>query len=170
MKIIKSVYSKIFLFFVTLIFWFLLTNVFDIDHIISGVLSSGIVVLLVVDICLQGEWEFSRPIKYLWFFYYIPIFLWEVIKANLDVAYRILSPDMPIKPGIVKVKTKLKSDIGLTFLANSITLTPGTMSVDVDKENGYIYVHWIYVKTENVDEATFIIVKKFEDVLIKIFG
>jgi multicomponent Na+:H+ antiporter subunit E len=166
----KNLRGKIFLFLLTFVVWILLTYAFDISHILVGLVCSVIVVLLVADICLQGEWKFAKPIKYLWFMYYIPIFAWEVIKSNLDVAYRILMPHMPIKPGIVKIKTRLKSDIGLTMLANSITLTPGTMSVDIDKENGYIYVHWIYVRSEDVEEATKEISLRLENILIKIFN
>ena len=57
----------------------------------------------------------------------------------------------------------------MTFLANSITLTPGTMSVDIDKNNGILYIHWIDVKTKDVESATRIIVDRFEKVLKKIF-
>ena len=75
-----------------------------------------------------------------------------------------------MSPGIlVKVKTGLKSESGLTFLANSITLTPGTMSVDIDRENGCIYVHWINVKDADTEKATQIIANKFEKVLSRIF-
>jgi multicomponent Na+:H+ antiporter subunit E len=97
------------------------------------------------------------------------MFLWECFKANLDVAYRVLHPRLPIHPGIVKVRTKLTTDTALTFLANSITLTPGTMSVDIDKDNGILYIHWIDVKTKDVESATRIIVDRFEKVLKKIF-
>ena len=97
------------------------------------------------------------------------IFAWECFKANIDVAYRVIHPDMPINPGIVKVKTSLKSETGLTFLANSITLTPGTLTVDIDKENGSLYVHWIDVKNKDVKGATEKIVKKFEKILTEIF-
>jgi multicomponent Na+:H+ antiporter subunit E len=76
---------------------------------------------------------------------------------------------LPIHPGIVKVRTKLTTDTALTFLANSITLTPGTMSVDIDKDNGILYIHWIDVKTKDVESATRIIVDRFEKVLKKIF-
>ncbi len=89
--------------------------------------------------------------------------------ANIDVAYRVLHPNLPIKPGIVKVKTNLKTDTALTFLANSITLTPGTMSVDIDKDNGFLYIHWINVKDKDVEAATKMIVEKFEKILAKIF-
>ncbi len=105
--------------------------------------------------------------RIIWFLWYLPIFLWECIKANMDVAYRVLHPKMPIKPGIVKVKTKLKTDIAKTFLANSITMTPGTLSVDIKDE--FLYIHWIYVRDEGMEKATEIIVDKFEKHLKRIF-
>ena len=81
----------------------------------------------------------------------------------------MLHPRLPINPGIVKVKTVLKSDTALTFLANSITLTPGTLSVDIDKDNGILYVHWIDVKSKDIESATKIIVERFERILKNIF-
>lgn len=165
----KNLGGKIVLFIITIIVWMVLTGRLDFQHIVIGLLCSLIVTLFVGDIFTKNPQKFSEPRRYLWFLYYIPIFLWEMIKANVDVAYRVMHPKLPIRPGIVKIKTNLKSETGITFLANSITLTPGTMSVDVDKENGYLYVHWINVKTENIEDATRVIVGKFEKILSKVF-
>ncbi len=79
---------------------------------------------------------------------YLFVFLMELIKSNLDVARRVLSPSLPVNPGIVKVKTELKSDIGRLLLANSITLTPGTLTLDVIDDE--LYVHWIDVKDKSL--------------------
>jgi len=112
----------------------------------------------------------KHPHRY-WYFviHYIPRFLWECLKANIDVAYRVLHPNMPIKPGIVKVKTGLKTDTALTFLANSITLTPGTMTVDIDRDNGILYIHWINVSDKEIQKTTEIIAERFERILAKVF-
>ena len=67
-------------------------------------------------------------------------------KANIDVAKRVITGK--IRPGIVKVTPGLKSDIARTLLADSITLTPGTLTVDVDDAGGF-YIHWLYVEDEN---------------------
>jgi len=113
---------------------------------------------------------FRRPSRYVWFIYYAVVFLWECVKANLDVAYRVIHPDLPIRPGTIRVRTSLKSDSGLTFLANSITLTPGTTSIDIDKERGILYVHWIYVKEGfNSSKDKLAVVDKFERILKRIF-
>ena len=161
--------SRIILFLLAFLIWSFLVWPLDYQHLIVGILVCGFVAFMIGDMFIKRPHKFKQPTRYVWFLYYIPLFIWECIKANIDVAYRVLHPDLPINPGIVKVKTSLKSDTALTFLANSITLTPGTMSVDIDQENGFIYIHWIDVKDRDIQKATEIIVKTFEDVLKRIF-
>ena len=76
----------------------------------------------------------------------IPFFL-EMARANIDVAYRVITGR--INPGIVKIKTGLSTDLGTTMLANSITLTPGTLTVDVDDATNDLYIHWINIKNKD---------------------
>jgi len=162
--------SRIVLFFIALLAWFMLTWPPDIQHIIIGIAVSAFVSFITGDLFIRRPHMLKHPLRYWYFFaHYVPIFLWQCLKANIDVAYRVLHPKLPINPGIVKVKTDLKTDTALTFLANSITLTPGTMSVDIDKDNGVLYIHWIDVKASDTKGATEIIVKRFEEILKKIF-
>lgn len=99
---------------------------------------------------------------------YIPTLVIELIKANLDVAKRVLDPKLPINPGIVKIPTALKGDVGKLILANSITLTPGTISIDADSEN--VYIHWIDVKGKNSEEYQSHVSSSFEKILRRIFN
>jgi len=162
--------SRIVLFLVGLLAWMLLSWPPDWQHLIVGVFVAAFVALTIGDLFIQRPHILKHPLRYWYFFVqYLPIFLWECFKANVDVAYRVIHPALPINPGIVKVKTKLKSDTALTFLANSITLTPGTLSVDIDKDNGVLYIHWIDVKAKDTKAATKIIVERFEKILKKIF-
>jgi multicomponent Na+:H+ antiporter subunit E len=75
--------------------------------------------------------------------YLVGPFLFALAKANLDVAARVITGK--IRPGIVRLSPGLKTDLGRTLLANSITLTPGTLTIDVDDESGDFFVHWIHV-------------------------
>lgn len=161
--------KKTILFIVAFFSWCLLTWVPDWQHIIVGIFVAALVTYLTGDFFIEPS-SLGHPRRY-WYFivHYMPFFIWEVIKANIDVAYRVLHPALPINPGIIKVKTSLKSDTALTFLANSITLTPGTMTIDVDRDNGILYIHWIDVKTKDMEEATVIIAKRFEEILKEIF-
>ena len=73
------------------------------------------------------------------FLRYLSRFSYEVVKANLQVIYLVLHPKMPIRPGIISFTTRHRSPLGTTLLANSITLTPGTLSIEA--EGGRILVH-----------------------------
>jgi len=162
--------SRIVLFIVAFIVWCLLNWMPDWQHLAVGVLAAALVTFITGDLFIGRPHILKHPLRYVYFFaYYIPVFIWECFKANLDVAYRVLHPALPINPAIVKVKTKLKTHTAMTFLANSITLTPGTMSVDIDADNGILYVHWINAKETSVEGATREIVSRFEKILTKIF-
>jgi multicomponent Na+:H+ antiporter subunit E len=99
---------------------------------------------------------------------YIIVLFKEIIIANIDVAYRVIHPKMPIKPGTVMIKTELKEDIAKMILANSITLTPGTFTLDIQGDT--LLIHWINVKSTDVDETTKIIGERFEKYLRVIFA
>ncbi|MBI9054481.1 MAG: Na+/H+ antiporter subunit E [Bacteroidales bacterium] len=86
----------------------------------------------------------------------------------MNVALIVLKPSLLINSGIVKTKTVLKSKMARMILTNSITLTSGTLTVDI--EDDILYIHWINVESEDIDIATEKIVKKFEKILVKIYG
>ena len=155
-------------FVLAFIIWMLLTWQFDAQVIIAGLIVSVIVALLFHEILPKEYRVFISPVRVFWVLVYLPVFFYYVMKANLDVVYRALHPKMPIKPGIVKIKTILKTESGITALANSITLTPGTLTVDLT-DDGYLYIHWINVKSEDVEQATELIARRFEWFLRKIF-
>ncbi len=161
--------NKIVLFSLSFLLWLLLNWSVNLENLLIALFVGALVTWLTADIFPQQANIFKRPSRYLWIFYYVPVFLWECFKANLDGAYRIIHPDVPLKPGIVKVRTTLKSDTGITFLANTLTLKPGTMTVDVDRENGVLYVHWVDVKSDDIEKATQEIVSRFERILKRIF-
>jgi multicomponent Na+:H+ antiporter subunit E len=154
------------LFILSLIFWLLLTFEFTVANIIVGVVSSIICALFFGRVFITNIYKLLQPRRYFWFIVYLFIFIWECIKANFDVAYRVLHPAMPIRPGIVKVKTTLKSDLAKMLLANSITMTPGTISVDIIDDN--LYIHWIYIRSEDPEVYTPIITGAFEKYIKRI--
>jgi len=160
--------SKFALFCILFVLWLLLTWTLNYQDVLVGLILSFAIAVFMGDIFTEHPGKFGNITRYLWMAYYIPVFFWYVITANIDVAYRVLHPKMPIKPGIVKVRTTLKSDAARTFLANSITLTPGTMSVDIT-EDGYLYIHWINVHAMDVEEATKKIVAPFENFIRHIY-
>lgn len=153
-------------FILSLIFWLLITFNLSVPNLIVGAVASGICSLIFTRFFIINVYKLLQPHRYFWFVIYLLVFIWECIKANLDVAYRVLHPKMPIRPGIVKVKTTLKSDLARTLLANSITMTPGTISVDIIDD--YLYIHWIYVRSEDPEVYTGLITGAFEKYIKKI--
>ncbi len=164
---------RVIYFIIAFIIWMLLTWPFansriDSQIVIAGVIASLIVTVLFRKPVLKKHRVLISPVRLFWLLVYLPVFFYYVIKANFDVVYRVLHPKMPINPGIVKIKTSLKTDSGITALANSITLTPGTMTVDLT-DDGILYIHWINVKSTETKQATKLIAQRFEWFLKKIF-
>ncbi|MFC2151581.1 Na+/H+ antiporter subunit E [Bacteroidota bacterium] len=155
------------LFILAFIFWLLLTFNLTVSNIIVGLVASLITALIFGKYFIKDVIPFLQPQRYFWLIIYLLIFTWECIKANFYVAYLVLHPAMPIKPGIVKVKLGLKTNIAKTILANSITMTPGTITVDI--VNDEIYVHWIYVSSEDPEKYSQKISGRFEKYIKKIF-
>src|SRR4030042_5824292 len=111
--------------------WLLLTGRLYWQNLIAGAAVSLITTLIFSRYFQIDARKLTHPKRYFWLIVYIIYFVWECIKANFDVAYRVLHPSMPVRPGIVKVKLTLKGALARTILANSITITPGTISVDI---------------------------------------
>ncbi|MGB5924802.1 MAG: Na+/H+ antiporter subunit E, partial [Dehalococcoidia bacterium] len=106
----------------------------------------GAVLAVVVGAVLRNRFigkdlRMLNPRRWFTFLVYLFPFFLAMAKANVDVAYRVITGR--INPAIVKINPKLKNDMSLTILATSITLTPGTLSVDVNPETNELYVHWI---------------------------
>ncbi len=154
-------------FIIFMIFWVLITFNFSRPYLLTGAILSLITTFIFGKNFLTAWKKFLNPLRYFWLLVYIPVFLWECIKANFDVAYRVIHPALPIKPGIVKIKTGLKTDIGRVFLANSITMTPGTLTVDLIDDT--LYIHWIYVRSKDSSKNAEIIAGRFEKFLKRIF-
>lgn len=155
-------------FILSFVIWLLLTWTLDIQVVVAGIIASAFVAILFHEILPEEHRVFISPVRLFWLLAYLPVFFYYLIKANFDVVYRAIHPAMPINPGIVKIKTDLKTPSGITALANSITLTPGTMTVDLT-DDGILYVHWINVKSIETEEATKCIAQKFEWFLKRIF-
>ena len=121
----------------------------------SAELIIGAVLAVVVGALLRNRFigkdlRMLNPRRWLTFIIYLFPFFWAMAKANVDVAYRVITGR--INPAIVKIDPKLKSDLSVAILANSITLTPGTLSVDVDQKTNELYVHWINVDPKVLED------------------
>jgi multicomponent Na+:H+ antiporter subunit E len=136
------------------------------------VIAVGGFFALVIGTLLRGVYpdrlgKVLNPKRWVFFLLYLPYFLYYCVRANIDVMLRVIHPDLPIRPGIVKVRTSLKGEMAKTFLANSITLTPGTLTVDIDGQD--LYIHWINISTGDAEQRSAEICGRFEPLLRRIF-
>ncbi len=123
---------------IVLAFWLLLSAHFDRFHVGAGIACSGVVAYASHDLLFTGTGNHGLT-KTLRFIAYLPWLIYQIVLANIDVAKRALSPRMPIDPQVVTFKTMLKSDVARTALANSITLTPGTVTIDIVDDVFYVH-------------------------------
>ena len=151
----------VFTYGVVVLLWILLAGSLRLDEVIAALVVGLIVTALAVprlSIMAGVRLSPSAPLSLA---RYLATFFPALIRANLDVARRVLSPSLPIHPAVVDVRTSLKSRLGRLLLANSITLTPGTLSIDVQGDR--LLVHWIdCAPGRDMDSATRAIAESFE--------
>ena len=167
--------ARLVLFAVCFIFWLALAwpvsphdGSLLVGDILAGVVVSAFVALVMREFVRVNFIRFLNPISWFWVFAYIPVFSYYVFKGGLDVAWRVLHPSMPIRPGIVRVRTTLETETARTALANSITLTPGTLTMEVT-DDGVFYVHWLNVTNAEDEAAAQLILRRFEWFIVRIF-
>jgi multicomponent Na+:H+ antiporter subunit E len=156
------------LFGTLLLFWLLLSGSLAIESVVVGVtLSAAVAGILGANFSYLSGYRFTRA-SFVATVGYVGFFLKELFKANISMAALVLTPSLPVKPAIVRVRTGLKNPIARLLLANSITLTPGTLSVDMKGE--WFYIHWVVAEATEVEAATRTIAAGFERYLEVMYG
>lgn len=129
-------------FFILFLNWVIWSGMFDAFHLSLGVISCLLVIYMSHDILFTREKFTSKHlIEVIRFIKYIPWLLYQIVLSNIHVASLVLNPKMPIDPQLIRFKAKLKKNISVVIFANSITLTPGTITADI--KEGEFYVHCI---------------------------
>jgi multicomponent Na+:H+ antiporter subunit E len=121
-------------------------GIWSYEEVLFGLVLSLITGFISRKIFVKDNFRMLHPKRWGYFIAYLfgPFFV-SLAKANFDVAYRVITGN--IRPGIVRISPDLKNDLSISMLANSITLTPGTLSVDIDEKTNDLFIHWI-----NIDE------------------
>lgn len=149
-------------FLVLFVLWVALAG-FAIEEIVIGAAVSLIVAFLIRNTSIY-EFGLGIVVQALKFIVlYLPLFIFKLIEANVSLAKIVLDPKLPINPGFVTISTGLKGDMAKLILANSITLTPGTLTVDVSEDE--LLIHWVDVVGENQNDYFKHIASSFEKTL-----
>lgn len=147
--------------------WLSLTLTFDLQEIILGVVVSVLTAVAVKGALTGNLIRLLNPGKFMAAAGYVMFFVAQMVKANIDIFFRIFRPVIPIRPGIVKANLTLKSERARAIVANSITLTPGTITIDVIGDE--IFIHWVFLPDGDVHLETQAMVDSFAGRLENIF-
>lgn len=151
-----------------LLIWLVANNSLALEIIVVGAALAAVLAILFAPFARVYADIRWTPRVVLNAFAFLGVFLWELVLANLNVARLVFSPRIRIRPGIVEIKTRLKSPMGRMALANAITLTPGTLVVDIRDDS--LFIHWIVVSSEDPEAATREIAGRFEKYLVVVYG
>jgi len=151
-----------------MLIWVIANGTLALDTLIAGLVISAAIALAFASFSRVYSVVRWSPRVIFYYLLYLGVFLIELAKANINVMRLVFSPRITIQPGIVEIKTRLKSPIGRLALANSITLTPGTLVVDIKDDS--LFIHWINVSATDPVGATEEISARFEKYLKVVYG
>lgn len=149
---------------VLLIVWLMLNNTIGLGHILLGA-ALGVVIPLICAPLRVVQPKIKKPLKLLM---YIFVVLKDIVVANIEVAFLVVGPMHKINPGWVAVPLDLDDTLPLTFLASTVTMTPGTVSAELSADNNWLYVHVLNMP-ENEQEVIDLIKQRYESRVKEIF-
>jgi multicomponent Na+:H+ antiporter subunit E len=155
-------------FVISFLTWIVLTSSLNLIDLVWGGAASLIVAWFSYRLfAFELPRWITSPRRWLAFLALLVELARQLIKQNISLSLRVLKPTLRIQPGIVAVPTKLRDDVALTLLGSLMTLTPDTVTIDIDQKNGIFYMHWIDVQASDPEEIYALIAADFEERLIR---
>lgn len=146
------------------VFWLLLNSTIEPGHVLLGILLGWALPLFA-----RRFWPEREPVVRAWRLVpFIGIVLIDIVTANLRVARAVLGPVGRLDPGFIRVPLDLRSDLGIAFLANTVSLTPGTISADLSEDRRELLVH--YLDERDPDRLVGDIKERYERPIREVFG
>jgi multicomponent Na+:H+ antiporter subunit E len=150
-----------------LLIWVFLTLSLRTDELILGLGASLIIAVATGGAFTGNAFRLLNPGRFIRTLEYVVYFLGKMFMANMDVLFRVIQPRVPTSPGIVSARLSLSSQRARNIVANSITLTPGTLTVEMTEDR--IFVHWISLPSGDAGQVTQEMVNGFASRLERIF-
>ena len=135
--------------FLLALVWIGMTGEFTPVNFVVG-FGLGMLILFFARRVIGTPYYLAKMVQVLELFVFV---LWELILANLRVAYDVLTPGYRMRPGVVAIPLDARTDVEITLLANLITLTPGTLSLDVSSDRRALYIHIMYIDNDDLAEV-----------------
>ena len=155
------------LFFLALLFWLLLTWSLSTDSLIAGIVVAFITSAFFGKYFYTSIYKLTQFKRFAMVIPFLAFFTWQCIKANIDVAWRVIHYRIPIRPAIIKLPLEVQTELGRAILSCALSMTPGTIVIDIKED--IMYVHWIYVDEKDPDAYTVSRIRKFEKYIKTIF-
>ena len=155
------------LFFLALLFWTLLTWSLNIASIVAGVVIALLTSIIFGKYFYTSTYKLLQIKRFAMVIPFLAFFTWQCIKANIDVAWRVVQRKIPIKPAIIKTPLLVQTELARAILSCALSMTPGTIVMDIKED--FIYVHWIYVDEQNPEPYAMIRIRQFEKYIATIF-
>jgi multicomponent Na+:H+ antiporter subunit E len=126
-----------------MVFWLIMSGHYDLMHVSFGIFSVLLVLLINHSIRRHiytlGEYSDALKLSLVRVIYYVPWLLWQIVVSSLQVAYVVLHPKCPVDPALLRFKTRLANTSSKVILGNSITLTPGTITLDIQRDEFLVH-------------------------------
>ncbi|MDG1255165.1 MAG: Na+/H+ antiporter subunit E [Glaciecola sp.] len=151
--------------FFLLIVWLMLNTTLSLGHILLGSVLAIVIPLLCAPLRVPQP-KVKRPLKAI---SYALVVLKDIVVANIEVALLVIGPMNKIKPGFVAVPIDLTGTLPVTVLASTVTMTPGTVSADISKDEKWLYVHVLNLPNDE-QEVIDLIKQRYESRVKEIFG
>ncbi len=152
---------------VLLLIWLGLTLTLNGQELVLGVAVSIIIAAATAGALTGNLLPLLKPARMAAVTGYVLFFLGQMVKANIDIFFRVFRRVIPIRPGIVRARLNIENPRARSIVANSITLTPGTLTVDM--KDDLIFIHWVFLPDGDVHSRTQKMVDSFANRLEKIF-
>jgi multicomponent K+:H+ antiporter subunit E len=163
----KSILNKVFphpvLSLMLWFIWLLLNNTVAAGHMLLGLIFAILIPLFTASfrpdkVCIRAPLTLLK---------YLATGMWDIVVANLIIAKLVLGRNNKLMPAFFRIELDIQTPLGISFLANTISLTPGTVSCDLTKDSRYLLVHSLH--TENPSEIIKQIKQRYEAPLMKVF-
>ena len=139
------------------------------SDLILGAFASVLVAFVLAGPIVTAPLKFLNPVRWLALLVCLLVMLNDMIMSGINAAYYALHPDVPVKPGVVRLRTRLASPAARAFLASAINLTPGLLAVDVT-DDGFVMVHMISADPERMRKDAERLVGRCEDLIERVMG
>jgi multisubunit Na+/H+ antiporter MnhE subunit len=156
-------------FIVLLIIWVVLTWSLSIPELLLGVIACLITAYATARLFGDPEISPSNPLKLSWLLVYCAFLIWDCFKASFAALLNVIKPSAPGKAIFFETWTSVRNGTAVGMLMNALSLIPGTVVVSANMKTGSIGIHLISAKSDNYSTVIDTTVKKYEDVLKKVF-